>query len=218
MTKIAQPSAITFAKITKATATTVYFMTAVKAGVRPMFNLADKKSDEKSRKYSALNEFLYQIICIGFAALLIPVFERQGFKMAEKRLKNLPGIKEGIQKLSELPEFAKLQGLKGRKELKQFKKDYLEKSFDKDFVEKAKKDESTRIADEAMHLVSGGVETGSFIASIIGLTILAPKIGHEILHPIMHKLSDKKESDNPALERLEQPILEEGHHKVDKQA
>lgn len=217
MTKIPQNSAITFARFAKATATTVYLMTAVKATVRPMFNLADKKSDEKSRKYSALNEFLYQMVCLGFAVALIPVAERFGFKLAEKRLAKIKGL-ESIKKLSDLPEFLNLKNLKGGKELSKFKKDYLEKSFDKDFIEKAKTDEKTKLADEAMHLVYGGVETFSFIASIVGLTILAPKIGHEILHPIMHKLSGKKESDNPALERLQQPVLEEGHHKVDAQA
>lgn len=217
MTRISQPPAIRFAKFAKATATTVYLMTAVKATVRPMFNLADKKSDEKSRKYSAMNEFLYQVVCLGFAVALIPIAERFGFKLAEKQLGKIKGL-ETIKKLSELPEFASLKGLKSRKELSKFKKDYLEKSFDKDFHEKVKTDKNAKLADEAMHLVYGGVETGSFLASILGLTILAPKIGHEILHPIMHKLSGEKESDNPALERLQQPILEEGHHKVDTQA
>lgn len=190
MTKISQPPAIRFAKFAKATATTVYLMTFVKATVRPMFNLADKKSDEKSRKYSATNEFLYQVVCLGFAALMIPFAERLGFKLAEKRLKNIEGLSKGIKKLSDLPEFANI------KKLGQFKKAYLEKSFDKDFLDKVKTDENTKLADEAMHLVYGGVETGSFLASIIGLTILAPKIGHEILHPVMSAMGMKDKNDS----------------------
>lgn len=194
MTKISQPPVIRFAKFAKATATTVYLMTAVKAGVRPVFNLADKKSDEKSRKYSALNEFLYQVVCIGFAAAMIPFSERIGFSLAEKQLGKIKGL-ESIKKISDLPEFASLKSLKSFKKVGKFKKEYLNKIFDKEFINKAKIDENTKLADEAMHLVNGGIETGSFIASIIGLTILAPKIGHEILHPIMHKIGFSKDKD-----------------------
>lgn len=209
-----------FAKIAKATATTVYLMTAVKATVRPAFNLADKKSDKDSRKYSAVNELLYQIVCLGFAAAMIPAFEHGGFKLAQKYLKKIPGL-EKVSKLSEI------SGLDKINKLKDLKKAYLEKSFDEDYVSKitsikdkvnkklelTKEEETTLRADEAMHKVYGGVEAGSFIASILGLTILAPKIGHEILHPIMHKLGmNKKEPANAA------PVLAQEQPKVDKQA
>lgn len=190
---------VNFAKFSKATATTVYLMTAVKATVRPTFNMMDKKSDKESRKYSAVNEFLYQIVCIGFAAAMIPAFERGGFKLAQKHLKNIPGL-EKITKLSDLSEFSKVE------KLKDLKKEYLNKSFDEEYIEKIsdiktkiknkielnKDEEKALSTDEALHKVYGGVEAGSFIASILGLTILAPKIGHEILHPIMHKLGLNK--------------------------
>lgn len=200
------------AKVAKATATTVYLMTAVKATVRPIFNLADKKSDKDSRKYSAVNEFLYQLVCIGMALALMPLFERGGFKLAERQLKKIKGL-EHVKKYTDIPEF------KNVNKLKEFKKDYLEKIFDEKFVDKAKTDEQTKLADEAMHIVNGGVETGSFVASILGLTILAPMIGHKILHPIMHTLGlNKKESKNPALEKLEQPILVDYQNKMDTKA
>lgn len=190
-------------KYAKATAVTVYLMTGVKAVVRPAFNLADKKSDKQSRKYSAMNEFLYQMVCIGMAAAMIPLAERGGFKLAQKYLKNIPGL-EKVSKLNEIPGFEKIN------KLGDLKKAYLEKSFDKDHVEKisaikdkvqkklklTEAEETTKRTDEAMHKVYGGVEAGSFLASIIGLTIMAPKIGHEILHPIMHKLGMNKKEDN----------------------
>lgn len=196
---------VKLAKFGKATATTVYLMTAVKATVRPAFNLADKKSDEKSRKYSAVNEFLYQMVCIGMAAALIPLLERVGFKLAQKQLAKMDGFK-GIKKIGDI------QGLEKIKKLGDLKKAYLEKSFDEKHIDEinkikdlAKKDvkltseqEQIKKADEALHFVQGGVETGSFIASILGLTIIAPKLGHEILHPIMEKLgmkNDKKKDD-----------------------
>lgn len=172
-----------FAKFAKATAITVYLMTGVKATVRPAFNLADKKSDEQSRKYSAMNEFLYQVVCLGMAAAMIPLFEKGGFKLAEKRLKNIKGL-ENVTKYCHIPEFKDIT------KLKKFKEDYLHRTF-------AEKKTLSKEANEAMHLVNGGVETGSFVASILGLTILAPLLGHELLHPIMHAIGmNKKENNN----------------------
>lgn len=223
-------------KYAKATAVTVYLMTGVKALVRPSFNLADKKSDKDSRKYSAANEFLYQIVCLGFAAAMIPVLERTGFKLAEKKLGKL--VNSSLKKIEEIDEFKELANIKGinlagSKKVNKFKKIYLKKSFDEDFVSKVKtakdkienKQELTAAdkkileADKAMHLVNGGVEAGSFIASIVGLTILAPKIGHEILHPIMHKLGmGKQDHKDHATEELTANVLPEDHHPVNLKA
>lgn len=185
-----------FAKVAKQTAVTVYLMTGVKAIVRPSFNLADKKSDKDSRKYSAVNELLYQVVCLGFAFAMIPFFEKGGMKLAEKQLKKIPAL-NNIKKISELEEFkaidkAKGFGLTGFKDVSKFKEIYLNKTFD------AKEPKLSEDAKHAMHLVNGGIEAGSLLGSIIGLTIMAPKIGHEILHPIMHKLGiNKKEHANP---------------------
>lgn len=193
---------IKFAKFAKATAVTVYLMTGVKAAVRPAFNLADKKSDKQARKYSAVNEFLYQMVCIGMAAAMIPLAERGGFKLAQKYLKNI----HGLEKVSKLNEVA---GLENINKLKDLKKAYLEKSFDEKYVSQVhaakdkvkgnikltKEEEKVLKSDEAMHKVYGGVEAGSFLASIVGLTIMAPKIGHEILHPIMHAMGMNKKED-----------------------
>lgn len=213
-----------FAKIAKSTATTVYLMTFVKAGVRPVFNLTDKKADKDSRKYSAVNEFLYQTVCLGFAIAMIPLFEKGGFKLAQKYLKKIPGL-EKVSKLNEVP------GLDKINKLKDLKKEYLKRSFDEDYVStiSAVKDkvkanlklteaeETTLRADEAMHKVYGGVEAGSFIASILGLTILAPKIGHEILHPIMNKLGmGKHDHKDHAKEELTATLLPEDHHPLSK--
>lgn len=182
-----------FAKFAKSTATTVYLMTAVKAVVRPTFNLADKKSDKNSRKYSAVNELLYQVLCLGFAFAMIPFFEKGGMMLAEKQLKKIPAFKN-ITKLSQLNEFAAIEkakgfGATGFKDVSKFKEIYLNKIFDA-------KEKLSEDANKAMHLINGGIETGSLLGSIIGLTILAPKIGHEILHPIMQAIGlGKKHGD-----------------------
>lgn len=231
-----------FAKFAKATAVTVYFMTGVKAAVRPTFIMTDKRNkDKEAKKYTAVKEGLYQVLCLGFAFAMIPFFEKGGFKLAEKQFGKIAELsKNNITKLSHIDEFkevAKTKGfnLKGFKDISKFKEIYLNKSFDENYVSQIEnvkpfkkneiagplspKEENTLVVDEAMHLINGGVETGSLIGSIIGLTVMAPLISHEILHPIMHALGfNKKESDNPALEKLQQPILEEGHHKVDTKA
>lgn len=206
----------TTAKFAKSTATTVYLMTAVKAAVRPAFNLADKKSDKDSRKYSAANEFLYQIVCLGFAFAMIPFFEKGGMILAEKQLKKLPGLKD-IKKISQIEEFkdvakAKGFGLSGFKNVSKFKEIYLNKTFDAN-------EKISEEAKHAMHMINGGIDAGSLLGSIIGLTILAPKIGHEILHPIMHKLGmSKHDHKDHAKEELTQPILPEDHHPLNLKA
>jgi hypothetical protein len=179
-----------FAKFAKSTATTVYLMTAVKAIVRPSFNLADKKSDKESRKYSAVNELLYQVVCLGFAFAMIPFFEKGGMMLAEKQLEKIPELKKDIKKISELDAFKDIKkvkgfGFSGFKDVSKFKDIYLKKTFDAN-------EKISEEAKHAMHLVNGGIETGSLLGSIIGLTIMAPKIGHEILHPIMTAMGMKQ--------------------------
>ena len=88
-------------------------------------------------------------------------------------------------------------------------------AFDSKKLENAEKLKTKlqSIADAA-NKGKGGIELGSFVGSILGLTIVAPWIGHALTHPILEVLGfNKKESTNPALEKLQQPILSEGHHK-----
>lgn len=203
---------VKFAKFAKATAVTVYLMTAVKATVRPAFNLADKKSDENTRKFSAMNEFLYQIVCLGLAAGMIPFFEYGGFKMAEKSLAKLSKNLKDSSHIEGFKELAKIKGigLSGSKKVAEFKKLHLKHSFDEKHIEKLKElkqiekngeltdsDKNTLLAEKAEHLINGGIEAGSLLGTIIGLTIAAPWIGHQILHPIMHAIGmDTKKNDN----------------------
>ena len=184
------------AKWAKGTAITVYFMTGVKAAVRPVFIMGDKKNNDKqAKKYTAVKEVLYQILCLGVAAAMIPFAERYGFKLAEKQLGKIAELKnKNITKLEQIDgfkELANLKGfnLKGSKKVNAFKDLYLNETFNETKT-------LSKEADDAMHVLNGGVETGSFLASILGLTLLAPMISHEILHPIMHALKmDKKGKD-----------------------
>lgn len=72
---------------------------------------------------------------------------------------------------------------------------------------------------EAAHKTKGLIELGSFVGSVLGLTVFAPPIAHALTHPIMNAIGlEKKQPADPVLEKLQQPILLEGHHKkVDAQ-
>lgn len=233
------------AKFAKATATTVYLMTAVKAGVRPIFNYNDKKADKDSRKYSAANEFLYQLVCLAIAAGMIPFFEAAGFKMAEKRLGKLAEsfkgkFAENLKNVADIKGFEELANVKGiclsgSKKIREFKKLHLKHSFDEAHVGKIKAAEAAEeakratqadkaiiLAEKAEHLLNGGLEAGSLLGSIIGLTIAAPILSHKILHPVMKAMGlskeEHKKDENPALYALKQPITPENHHKVNTNA
>jgi len=156
-----------FAKFAGGAVGAVYATTVLKAAVRPAFIMADKKNDAETKKYTATKEFLYQAICLGIAAAFLPFFNRGGFQIAKKHL-------QGQTELAKITKF---------KEFKEFKKDYKN-------IEALSK-----TAKEAYVKVNGGIELGSFIGSIIGLTIVAPQISHKILHPMMKAMGIEKKED-----------------------
>lgn len=232
-------------KAAKNTAVTVYLMTGVKAVVRPAFNYNDKKADKDSRKFSAVNEGLYQLVCLAIAAGMIPFFEAAGFKMAEKRLGKLAEsfkgkFAENLKNVADIKGFeglANVKGIKwnGSKKIDEFRKLHLQHSFDEAHVETVKAAEAAEeaknatqadndviLAEKAEHLLNGGLEAGSLAGSIVGLTIVAPILSHKILHPVMKAIGlgkeEHKKDENPALYKLQQPIAPEAHHKVNTNA
>ncbi len=144
--------------------------TILKAVGRPAFIMADKNSDAQSKKYTATKEFLYQVLCLGLTFAMVIPTQRLFFKTAAK--KYLKGMKE-------------LENIKTFKDFNTLAKDT------NDFTPEAKKllnTDKTKLegnAKDKFNLVKGAVELGSFISSIVGLTIVAPLVSHELLHPIM---------------------------------
>ena len=80
------PAMIATAQNTKAAVT---IETGLKAAGRPAFTMMDKNVDEKTRRYSAAKELLYQSLCLGiYLALIIPVFKKGTFGIFKKIFKN----------------------------------------------------------------------------------------------------------------------------------
>lgn len=158
-----------FAKFAAGAAGAIVTTTALKAVVRPMFIMADKKSDTETKKYTAAKELLYQALCLGIAFSFIPIFNRGGFNLAKKYLKN----DELVNKI------------KNYKDFKEFKKDHKNK------------ESLSPIAKEEFGKVNGGVELcGSFVGSILGLTVAVPIISGLILHPILKAIGMEKKEDS----------------------
>lgn len=186
-----------FTYATKGIMGAVVFTTALKAIGRPAFIYADKKSDPETKKYTAGKEFLYQLLCLGLTFAMILPTQRMTFNASKKLMK---GVKE-------------LENIKTYKDFKTVCKDIDEFTPD---AKKLLNTTETGLKGDArnkFNLVKGADEMGSFISSIVGLTIVAPLISHKILHPLMHALRmEKKESANSA------PVLAQEQPKVDKQA
>ena len=133
-------------KVASGVAGTVYIMTGIKAVARPAFIYADKNSDAETKKYTAVKEFLYQILCLGITVAMLPFFKKGGKKLAENLLKK----NNGIERTAELKE----------------------------------------------NIIKGGEEAGYFVGSVLGLTIFAPLLSHEILHPVMKWIGLDKKQEN----------------------
>jgi len=170
-----------FTYLTKGIVGAVVFTTVLKAVGRPAFIMTDKRNkDPEAKKYTATKEFLYQILCLGLTFAMVIPTQHITFAFSKKLMK---GIKE-------------LEKIKTYGAFKEVCKDIDE------FTPKAikllgtKEKGLTGTAREKFNLVKGADEMGSFISSLVGLTIVAPLISHEILHPVMHAIGMGKKDNN----------------------
>lgn len=169
-----------FAYASKGIMMAVVGTTVLKAVGRPVFIMADKKSDPETKKYTAVKELLYQLLCLGLTFAMVLPAQRLVFKNSKK-------IMEGVKELEKIKTYS---------DFKEVNKDINE------FTPKAKELLSTDKkgldgeAKEKFNLVRGADELASFVSSIVGLTIVAPLISHELLHPIMHAIGMNKKDNN----------------------
>lgn len=167
------------ARFGKTAAGAVVATTILKAVGRPAFIMADKKTDAEAKKYTATKEFLYQTLCLLIALGMMPLFEKGGYKLAQKQLGMISEKLAGKTKITEVA------GLENITNMDTFKKSFLDMKFED-------KVNFTDEQEKAINFVNGGIELGSFVGSILGLTIVAPLISHKILHPIMNAMGMEK--------------------------
>ena len=71
---LTNPAFVRFAQNTKATVTTESLF---KATGRPIFILKDDSIDDKTKKYTATKEAVYQLLCLGiYLGMVGPVFKK----------------------------------------------------------------------------------------------------------------------------------------------
>ena len=226
---------ISVAQNTKAAVT---IETGLKAAGRPTFTLMDKNVDEKTRRYSAAKELLYQSLCLGiYLALIIPVFKKGTFGIFKKIFKDEKDF-QMFKNATEYLDYHKLATFsdKGSRNLDKAEK-LLAKAEKIQDAEKAKnlrekaaklKESGEKIRKEDIEklpqplqaelkkteipkfeMAKGAIEFSSLIGSVIGLTILAPELSHLVLHPLMKLFGMEKKPDA-------KPAEQEQH--IDKKA
>lgn len=206
-----------FQNIAQNTTAQVSIETGLKAVGRPAFTLADKHVDKQTRKYSAVKELLYQVLCLGiYLAIIPPVFKRGAFKIfksicntANKHPEFLKEISGGKIDNCAINMFKNEKGLlafhqlghlnlkdrldptnaKAVKLFKKLEENLIKSDAAKDVINAAKTIEKDDNYFKRFYMGKGGIEMGSIAGSVVGLTLLAPELSHLILHPIMKFLN-----------------------------
>lgn len=190
---ITNPSLMKFAQNTKACVTTESLF---KAAGRPAFIMTDKNIDINTRKYAALKEGLYQLLCLGIYLTLVTVaFKKYGFKLAQKIMK-----KEKV-----LPNFKNVNEYEAYYKLASMKKENRVNSPLLDKISDELKENNNDTFTLKQKLLNednppkyehgkGAIELSSLAGSVIGLALIASEISNLIIHPIMKTVGfEKKE-------------------------
>lgn len=188
--------------ITSNTNSQVMLETTLKSIGRPGFILIDNDINEDTKKYAAAKEFLYQATCLlVYAALVVPVFKKGAFKMAQKlfdktQIGNFSSLKQynhylklcdsslNNRKMTLNKEIRGLYKLdeKGNKVNKLVKDDY-----DEIAIKELLKEKPNIFTD-----LKGTIELGNIVGSVFGLAIFAPQVSHVFIHPALKFLGLEK--------------------------
>lgn len=193
--------------ITSNTNSQVMMETTLKAIGRPGFILIDNDIDDDTKKYAAAKEFLYQATCLlVYVALVVPVFKKGTFKLAQKLFK--PGEIGDFKSSKQYAHYLKLcdTTLNNRqKTLEKEIKGVYKTDADGNKVRKLVKDEYSSLMVEELNkekpnkfpILKGAVEFGNIVGSVFGLAIFAPQVSHLFIHPVLKALGFEKHK-NPA--------------------
>lgn len=193
------------ANIAQNTTSRVAAETALKAAGRPTFILIDNDIDDKTKKYAASKEFLYQATCLAVYILAVAMFvPKWSFNLGKKLMgKNHPEFNK-FRSISEYMDYFKQTEKPLANRRPSLEKDQAKHMFKHDGLREALLENEH---PDKYPLIRGTIEFGSLIGSVLGLAILAPEIGHVTIHPIMRALGLEKK-----------PEKAESDKKVDTQA
>ncbi len=193
--------------ITSNTNSQVMMETTLKAIGRPGFILIDNDIDDDTKKYAAAKEFLYQATCLlVYATIVVPVFKKGTFKLAQKLFK--PEEIGDFKSSKQYAHYLKLcdTTLNNRqKTLEKEIKGVYKTDADGNKVRKLVKDEYSSLMVEELNkehpnkfpILKGAVEFGNIVGSVFGLAIFAPQVSHLFIHPVLNALGFEKHK-NPA--------------------
>lgn len=169
-------------RIAQSTSSSVSIETGLKSIGRPAFILADDKIEPETKRYAAMKEFLYQVVCLAtYMAIIIPIFKMGSFKLAKKVFKD----EAAFQKFKNSKEFLNYKKYADMPKEVRLKK--LEKISDKKlFSNDIKKYLSTTDKPERHSIAKGAIEFGNIVGSVLGLAIFAPQVSHLIVHPVLN--------------------------------
>ncbi len=190
---VTNPTLVQFAQNTKACVTTESLF---KAAGRPTFIMMDNKVDKKTRRYAAVKEGLYQLICLGiYLTLVSVVFKKYGFKLAQKIINN-PDLLPGFKDVHEYEAYHKLSLMDKDKRATS---NLLSKISDTLKVhpndsKTLKQKLLTEDKPNTFHHGKGAIELSNLTGSVIGLALIASEVSNIVLHPIMRGLGLEKSS------------------------
>ena len=169
--------------ITQNTAAQISIEKSLKAVGRPGFILVDNNIDKKTKKYSAMKEFLYQLTCLGvYMGIIIPVFKKGAFKIARKMFKD-EAVFKAFQNPKDFLAYRELNETQKTAQLKQINK---------------KLGTKYKISDINEDLAKGSIETLSIAGSMLGLSMLAPMVSRPFIRPILKavgmEINEKEDS------------------------
>ena len=173
--------------ITQNTAAQISIETSLKAVGRPGFILIDNNIDRKTKKYSAMKEFLYQLTCLGvYMGAIIPVFKKGSFKIAKRLFKD-EAVFRAFENPKQFLAYRELSPAQKLGELNRINKKLGTKYKPEDINE---------------DLAKGAIETLSIAGSMLGLSMIAPTVSRPFIRPILKafgmEINEAKDSEMPS--------------------
>ncbi|HNW26530.1 MAG TPA: hypothetical protein PKI94_07065 [Candidatus Gastranaerophilaceae bacterium] len=160
---------------------------SLKTVARPLFTLVDKNGTPESRKYSAVKEFVFQTLSLLFYFVLVrSLVEQKGYKLIKKVLENKPDFK------------------------------ILKNHATRDsFMEARSLALKSGIESEEAKFIhpKGAIEALNILGSGIILTILAPKVVMQMVHPTMKQVDKLFNKEKAAKEQKNGDVFQKSETK-----